>query len=686
MEFLNPSMLYGLLVLVIPVIVHLFNFRKHKLVYYSDISLLENLKQQTSRTSKLKQLLILLFRLLALAAIVLAFARPVFTDSNTADTVKQDVSVIYVDNSQSMQLAGIRGSLIDDARNTAVSMVERMGPDHRFILLTNDFNPAHEYLMSRDETLDKLQRVTAGSVAMPMEEVIERVNELVKNIDQNQLVLYMLSDFQQSAFTDLNHQAQEKLKLVLIPFEATQQNNVFIDSVWLTNPVVQTGIPVELNVRISNQSEDRLRSLALRLSSNNTLLAIANTDLESQEEKVFTLSFVPQEFGYINAHLSIDDYPVVFDDTYYLSLYIAPQINVLEIYSQAPDPSLELLFADDSLFTFTSNAMLRVDIQRFNDYKLILAPLDNRMSEGLRAGLEDYVNAGGSLLLYPANDAQIPPQGILNELKINIQPLPDTVATRINDMLESHPFFDEMFNKIPENADLPSVRKHYRLVPGPGSYNLISLLNGNPFLTYNKAGQGSVFHLASPLEESASGFTASSLFPSSLIRMAFYGLAQNKLSYTLGADRQFTVKANIPADEVLRLKSLDSDFELIPGISQRQQQLLLYLEESLPEAGFYGTFYQDSLLGITAWNENRKESQMRFYDAAGAREKFELAGFEVLNTLDKSNAKSIDQIIAANEKDAWWWFVLLAIVFLLAEALLIRFWRSNTGVGKKNNL
>lgn len=269
---------------------------------------------------------------------------------------------------------------------------------------------------------------------------------------------------------------------------------------------------------------------------------------------------------------------------------------------------------------------------------------------------------------------------------MNIQPLPDTVATRINNMLEYHPFFDEMFNKIPENADLPSVRVHYRLIPGPGSYNLISLLNGNPFLTYNKVGQGSVFHLASPLEVSASGLTESSLFPPLLIRMAFYGLAQNKLSYTLGSDRQFTVKANIPADEVLRLKSLDSDFELIPGISQRQQQLLLYLEESLPEAGFYGTSYQDSLLGITAWNENRKESQMRFYDAAGAREKLELAGFEVLNTVDISNAKSIDQIIAANEKDAWWWFVLLAIVFLLAEALLIRFWKSNTSVGNKNNL
>ncbi|HOI32416.1 MAG: BatA and WFA domain-containing protein [Bacteroidales bacterium] len=682
MEFLNPSMLYGLLVLAIPVIVHLFNFRKHKMVYFSDISLLENLKQQTSRTSRLRQLIILLIRLFALAAIVLAFARPVFTDPGTEDIVNQKVSFIYVDNSQSMQLAGTRGALIDDARNAAVSLVKSMEPDRRFILLTNDFNPAHEYQMSRDEMLEKLQRISIGGSTISMMDLLERANGLVQKIDQKYCDLYMFSDFQRSAFTELSHKAHEKLKLVLIPFEATQQNNVFIDSVWLTNPVVQTGIPVELNVKISNQSEDQLRSLALRLSSDNSLLAIANADLDNQEDKVFKMSFVPQNFGYINAQLSIEDYPVIFDDTYYLSLFITPKLDVLEIFTQLPDPSLELLFGEDSLFKFVSHSILQVDVQKFNNYHLIIAPLDERMSEGLMAGLTEYVKTGGSLLLLPVFDAQIPSQGIVNELKMNFQPISDTAATRLNSILVDHPFFDEMFTKIPENADLPSVRNHFRSIPGIGSFTLISLLNGDPFLTFNKLGQGSVFHLATPLDVTASGFTESSLFPPILIRMAFYGLMQNKLSFTRGSDRYFTVRGNIPAEDVLRIRSVEGDFEIIPGISRRQQQLLLQLEEPLPEAGFYGIYHQDSLLGVTAWNESRKESRMDFYEVDEAREWFESTGFEVSQTIDISGSKSIEQAIASKDKGLWWWFVLWAVIFLFTEALLIRFWKSNTNFRK----
>ena len=76
MQFVNPYFLFGLFALAIPIIVHLFNFRKYKLFYFSNTRFLQELQQKTNKQSRLRKLIILSLRLLAIAALVLAFARP----------------------------------------------------------------------------------------------------------------------------------------------------------------------------------------------------------------------------------------------------------------------------------------------------------------------------------------------------------------------------------------------------------------------------------------------------------------------------------------------------------------------------------------------------------------------------------------------------------------------------------
>ena len=76
MRFLYPNMLWGLLALLIPILIHLFNFRRHKLVYFSNTAVLRNIQQENAKTRKLKYLVTLLLRCLFIAALVLAFAFP----------------------------------------------------------------------------------------------------------------------------------------------------------------------------------------------------------------------------------------------------------------------------------------------------------------------------------------------------------------------------------------------------------------------------------------------------------------------------------------------------------------------------------------------------------------------------------------------------------------------------------
>ena len=118
MQFLYPAFLWALTALAIPIILHLFYFRRYKKVFFSNLRFLREVKEETSARNKLRNLLILLARLLAMAGIIFAFAQPVIPLKNAVKAGIRDVSV-FIDNSFSMQSFGKDLSLFDKARQKA---------------------------------------------------------------------------------------------------------------------------------------------------------------------------------------------------------------------------------------------------------------------------------------------------------------------------------------------------------------------------------------------------------------------------------------------------------------------------------------------------------------------------------------------------------------------------------------
>ena len=104
MQFVHPEILWALLALTIPVIIHLFHFRRFKKVYFTNVKFLKEIKDEKSARRRLRNLLILLFRLLAYSAIIFAFAQPFISEDKTAKKGLNNVS-IFIDNSFSMMAA-----------------------------------------------------------------------------------------------------------------------------------------------------------------------------------------------------------------------------------------------------------------------------------------------------------------------------------------------------------------------------------------------------------------------------------------------------------------------------------------------------------------------------------------------------------------------------------------------------
>ncbi|GAL72855.1 BatA domain-containing protein [Jejuia pallidilutea] len=113
MQFKYPELLYALFLLVIPLIVHLFQLRKFEKVPFTNVAFLKSVAIKTRKSSQLKKWLTLITRLLLFAAIIFAFSQPYFSKNNTLN--KTTETVIYLDNSFSMQAKGDSGILLKRA-------------------------------------------------------------------------------------------------------------------------------------------------------------------------------------------------------------------------------------------------------------------------------------------------------------------------------------------------------------------------------------------------------------------------------------------------------------------------------------------------------------------------------------------------------------------------------------------
>jgi hypothetical protein len=99
MQFKNPDILYFLVLLIIPILVHLFQLQKFTKVSFTNVAFLQKIIQQNRKSSRIKKWLLLGVRLLLFSAILFAFSQP-YIQENEAD-VKQE-SFIYLDTSLSL--------------------------------------------------------------------------------------------------------------------------------------------------------------------------------------------------------------------------------------------------------------------------------------------------------------------------------------------------------------------------------------------------------------------------------------------------------------------------------------------------------------------------------------------------------------------------------------------------------
>ena len=658
-------MLFGLFALAIPIIIHLFNFRRHKIVYFSNTATLKTIEQENAKTKKLKYIISLIMRMLFIAGLVFAFAYPYNPEQKLKVDDADNLVAVYIDNSMSMHSQSSEISLIEDARASARKIVSNISPSQRFVLLTNSRQPDNEYPMNHDEMLMSIDAMQTEASPMSFNNLYENLQMIMKRNGFKSASLFMYSDFQDNMMIVDGLVADSAIQLVAMPLKSDYQQNTYIDTVWLSSPILQKGLANEINVRVVNESGKDINGLPVNFEIDGKSVAFNTIDVPANGKNEVAMQFVLHDSGENNATVSINDYPITFDDTYNFVLNVRPIIKIVELSAGIGDLSIKTLFSDDSLFDYQVMNPYRIDQQYLSDCQMVVVDGDANLNETMWQTIIDFANNGGSVVVFPSEVSD----------KSNLSD--DTLS--ISTISSHHEFFSDIFVNIPNNADLPRVYKHVQIDKKrfSNTLTLISLQNGTSFFTLSKIGGGNVFSFASQLGKDWTNFADNALFVPIMYKVAMLGGQMGRLSYTLGVDKDILINdLTAFSDGDVRIRDAQGSFEMIPIVEMRNNRALIRLYDELPSAGFYTVNKGDEVSETTAWNDSRKESKMKFLDREEVDKLLKDKGLNVLAVMKADEIHSNDMMeMMVRRSVLWKSFIILALISLLIEILVLRFWK-----------
>ncbi|EOR96195.1 hypothetical protein ADIARSV_0600 [Arcticibacter svalbardensis MN12-7] len=656
---------------VIPVIIHLFNFRKYKKVYFSNVALLKRVSQQTTGARQLKRYLLLLCRVLTIVFLVFAFARPYIPSSTPDSVVSQNVVSIYMDNSYSMEALNREGTLLDEAKRKAKEIVGAYALNDRFQLITNDFDGIHKRLMTRNDFTEAVDTIKISSISRSFKQIINRQNLLFKGSGVQSTVTYLLSDFQNNMWDQDSIEKDPASVFRLVQLKANKQANISVDSVWFLSPLHKSGGVEQLIVRLKNNSDTQADQVPLKVLVNEQQKAFASVNIEARGISLDTLSFSGLSGGWEEGRVEIADNPITFDDQYYFSFYVRKEIPLLVINDHQTNVYIEAVYGSEPFFNVNTILEANVDYSRLSEYPLIILSGVEEMTVGLAQQLSQYVRNGGDLVVFPSETNKLTGlQTLTTALGIS-RPL-EVISSRrkVNKIDMKNPLFKGVFKSLPRNISLPFALAYIRY-PGNGR-NLLELEDQIPFLSQYKVRQGRVYLSAVALNEKSSNLVRHSLFVPIMFQFAFNSLKDQALSYTPGKDLYMEInQTGLDANPILRLNNKDK--EIIPDFRKTETGRRMFISDQGMKSGIYKLTNGDSLLAKVAFNDNRSESDLSYLNDTELKKIFKSESFKLFEPGTKSLSSEIKAVNFGVQ--LWKLCLILSLVSVAAEILLLRYYR-----------
>lgn len=678
MHFNQPLLLIGLVAVLVPILIHLFNFRRYKTYYFSNVKMLQDIAEKTKRESQLKHLIVLCLRVLAIAALVFAFAQP-YIPTHSQNSKSGNLVTIYVDNSFSMDGNTPEGTLFYDGVGNARKIINNFQYTDEFVLYNNDFTAQQSRRLNKEEALKVLDNWTTSPNSKSWSDLLTFEKNAGDETEKRNLFHYYISDFQKNNFDFTQYKREDNSSTFLINMPAKETSNVSIDSCWFLSPVFREGQQVTLTVRVRNCGDGDVVKLPLKLYVNGEQKAMAAIDIAADSYADHQLNYTLTSSGIQCAYLEVEDLPITFDNRLFFTYNVSDATNVTIVYQDKPNQYLTALYAKDSVFSCQMMPAGKINYDGFKKSSLIVMSEVESVSSGLADELTKYVNNGGTLLVFPSAKMDF---GSWNSFlgNINCSQYGNLVTQelKIGSINTESAYFKGSLQGNGERLDFPTAKQYFTFANPHVDEAVMTFENSQPALFVNNAGSGRVILSAVAANDDFGNIHKHALFFIPMHNIGIRSVMQQQLYNIIGKNHSQAVSKSMEGKEdVLRLKLQGGESEYIPEQRNLGNETMLYFNDQLDEAGIYDVMLDGARQTAVAFNYDRRESQLKYYTEeeieAFIKEQGDSAHIELIDAAAKDITQNVAETLHGHA--LWRWFVLMALLCLAAEIAILRLWK-----------
>ncbi|MTH14321.1 BatA and WFA domain-containing protein [Flavobacterium sp. LC2016-01] len=640
MHFKHPEILYFLFLLIVPILVHLFQLRRFKTSYFTNVRFLKELAIQTRKSSKIKKRLLLATRLLLLTCIIIAFAQPFFEAKDSKNASNE--MYIILDNSFSMQAKGKKGELL---KRAVQELLENTPETAQFSLLTNTENYWNTDIKS---VKSSLQNLNYSATPFELSSIIAKVKAHKSAYKKDIIIISDAVGLKENDITTID--SDEKPYFILS--EAEQKNNVSIDSVYINQTLENF---YEISIDLSAYGED-FKPISTALYNQNKLIAKTIINFDSKKKKInFT---IPKEA--FHGYVSIEDNGLTYDNKLFFSISKNKKTNVISIGEPEKSNFLSRIYTSAE-FNYNNYSISSLDYNSLEKQNTIILNELVEIPQALQTTLKAFVSKGGNIVVIPSEKSSISNLnsflGNFGKIQFNNLKTESKLITKIN---FDHPLFSGVFENKITNFQYPKTSSSFAISsPYPA---VLSYEDQSAFVTAIQNPTAGITVFSAPINSANSNFQQSPL-----IVPLFYKMAQNNQktgvnALTIGNNQPYFVDVLLTKDAILEVKGTEDSF--IPIQQSLNNKVKLTFNDFPEKAGNYSIFDKKEWVENLSFNYKRTESDLSQVNTNAVSD-FKTADTisTIFNTLQTERTDS----------QIWKWFVIFALLFLALEMAIIKF-------------
>lgn len=640
MQFKHPEILYFLFLLLIPILVHLFQLRRFKKEYFTNVRFLKELSIQTRKSSKLKKWLLLTTRLLILACIVFAFAQPFFKAKDSNNTTNE--MYIILDNSFSMQAKGQKGELL---KRAVEDLLEHAPENQTFSLITNSENFWNTDVKSIQK---ELQNLKYSAFPFQLESLMAKVKSRRSPYNKDVIII---SDAVGLEAKDMKSISPEFNTYFINP-KGEQKNNISIDSVFIENTLDNF---YEIGVKLSAYGENSAET-PIAIYNNKKLIA---KTLVQFEEKQKTINFtIPKED--FHGYASVSDNSLEYDNQLFFSITKPEKTNVISIGSAEKSQFLSKIYTEKE-FTYSNFELNALDYNLLEKQDAIVLNELKEIPQALQTTLKSFIEKGGNVVLIPSEESSVSNLNsfVSNFGNIQFKTLQNT-EKKITKIAFNHPLYASVFEKKIDNFQYPNTKNGFQVASN--SPAVLSYSDQSAFLTALQNQVASLYVFSAPINKANSNFQNSPLIVPTFYNMAQSSQKTGVSAIKIGNNNPILVDALMAKDEIVSVKNTDENFVPVQQILNNKVKLTFNDYPQL--AGNFGIYKKDELLKNISFNYDRTES-----DVTSANSDL-LDDYKVIDSIETVfDTLQTDR----TNNEIWKWFLFLTLLFLITELFIQKF-------------